>query len=66
VAHILRTQQFGDELEGFLEHGPILRQIHPKALEFVLLIAGAETDFHTPLGQDVQHGDFFGELDWIA
>ena len=66
VAHVLRTQQFGNELEGFLEHGPILCQIHPKPLEFVLLIAGAEAHLDAPPGDDVQHGDVFGDLDRMA
>ena len=66
VAYILCAQQFGDELERFLEHGAILRQIHPKTLELVLLIAGAKTHLHTPPGDDIEHGDFFGELNGIA
>ena len=59
-------QRSNIQVERFLEHGPILRQIHAKALELILLIAGAKADFDTPLGQDIEHGNFFGELDRIA
>ncbi len=60
MRHVLCAQQFGNELEGFLEHGSILFEFHPKTIEFVLLITCAKAYFDASLGQDVQHGDLFG------